>query len=547
MKPLTFAITALLTAALLIPAARADTALGDWGHFLSYNPKTFLEKPDGRPFSVSVHVMQWGSASWNKERHSLRLTAPDGEVIHEGELRLEDAVLTLEIEEAQKGVYVLEPKGNVWISSTLGRSVLWTGETGGHMVEDRRAVFQAVVPRRWWFYVPDDVTEFTAIAQRADRYMSQREKWGFFIVSPRGQRTNALWGQPPRSRPGQPYRQEQVATVEVEPGSGGRFWYAEIALGDSHDYSNINFALQGVPPYLARSPEEWFNPEEEASMQALVYDSTPFIQAAKTDMLAQRWPNLQHFSPSPSLGDPDGVQVMGDARFALWNPEGRELGFRIGTYLPRKLAGEPDLAAVKIVGPGGGIILEKDMPLQHIHGEDGHPTDVLDTGAGVSMVRVRARETWMSFTYPATPLVLLGAESPEGWHHYNFTVCAPRNWYFFVPRGTSEFDLDVAAELPDDVVKMEICSPDRTVAMIYDHTAQRRVQVPPGMDGKIWYLRPSVASASRLITSAGPAPRYQNIRLGLRIKGLPNGLAPTWEQWFDYQDPMPARLRADPD
>lgn len=545
MKPRTFAAAVLLAAALLSPSIRAGTALGDWGHFLSYSPKTFLENPDGRPFSVSIHVMQWGAASWNKQSHSLRLTAPDGQVIHDGELPLDNAVLTLEVKEGQKGVYLLEPKGHIWISSTLARSVLWTGKTGGHLVDDRRATFQAVVPRRWWFYVPQDVTEFTALAQRADRYMSQREKWGFFVVSPRGQRTNALWGQPPRS-PGQPYQQEQMAKVEVEPGSGGRFWYVEIALGDSHDYSNINFALEGVPPYLARSPEEWFNPDEQAPMEALVYDSTPFIQSAKTDMLARRWPNLQHFSPSPSLGDPDGVQVLGDARFALWNPEGRQLGFRIGTYLPRNFRGDSDPAAVRIVGPGGDIVLEKDMPLRHIHGEDGHPTDLLNTAAGVSLVHVQAAETWMSFTYPATPLVLLGEETPGGWHHYSFTVSAPRNWYFFVPRGTSGFELNIGAERPRDVIKMEVCSPDRTVAMIYDHSARRRVEVPEGMDGKIWYLRPSVASASRLITSAGPAPRYQNIRFSLQLKGLPNGLAPTWEQWFDYQNPRPARLRALP-
>ena len=379
---------ALLLALLAAAPARADTAIGDWGHFVSYKPKIYLQNPDGRAFNVTVHVMRWPIDSWNKPAVKARLAGPDGEVLVEGELPLTDAQATLEVAAGRQGTYVLEPEGNTWISSTLARAVLWTGETEGHAVEGRRAVFQASVPRRWWFWVPAGVTEFTCKAQRADRYMSQREDWGFFIVSPRGQRIRAIWGQPPHT-PAREYRQEQTAVVEVEPGAGGRFWALEVRFGDSHNYSNINICFDGVPPYIARSPEEWFDPATGAPLAVALYDDTPFIQSARIEpVMEERWPNLQHFSPCPSLGDPDGIEVLGDGRFALWNPEGRELGFRIGTYLPRKGKDDPHMAKVRIGGPKGKPVLEKELAMLHIHGKDGHPTETLRTGKGVFTVDV---------------------------------------------------------------------------------------------------------------------------------------------------------------
>ncbi len=514
--------------------------LGDWGHFMSYSPRIHLLNPDGRAFTVKVHAMQWGRTDWNGDTREVRLTAPGGEVLQDGHLALENAVATLEVPAGAAGVYVLEPKGNNWVSTTLDRAVLWTGLTEGHMVDDRRAVFQAVVPRRWWFWVPPEVTGFTVKAQRADRYMSQREDWGFFIITPRGQRIRALWGEPPHAGS---YRQDQVAEVPVEPGAGGRFWALEVQLGDSHDYSNINICFDGVPPYLAQSPETWFNPDTGMLPEVPLYDETPFIQSAKTPMSAERWPDLQHFSPCPSLGDPDGVAILGDARFALWNPENRPLGFRIGAYLPRRPAGDPEMADVVITGPSGDTVFEKSLPILHVHGSDGHPTDTINTGAGVSVVDVKGPEHWLSFTYPATPLVLLGESRPDGWNRYRFTAASPRNWYFWVPPGATTFQVRFETERADDVLRLDVRSPDRTQAILHGREGAVTVTVPAGLDGRIWHLRPSVAGASRLITDAGPAPRYQNIRLTLELNGLPDGLAPTWEQWFNPVNPVPPQAR----
>ena len=70
--------------------------------------------------------------------------------------------------------------------------------------------------------------------------------------------------------------------------------------------------------------------------------------------------------------------------------------------------------------------------------------------------------------------------------------------------------------------------------------------VPPGLDGKIWYLRPDVGSATHMVTTGGVPYRYLEMRLTVELKGVPGYLAPTWEQWFDPAKPRPALQRAMP-
>jgi len=560
--------TRIATLALLLLAAtplRAETAIGDWGHFISYTPTVFLNNPEGKGFTVKVHVMQWGTKAWPREKLQLRLVAPDGKPLFDGEQALVDSAVTMELLEGQVGVYRLHTTDNVWVWSSLDQSVAWTGVPGTHLMDDQRTiedpgakggkrkpffyekqahlVFQASVPRRWWFWVPTDARSFSCRAMRADRCMSQREDWGYFIITPRGQRIRALWGQPPHAAQGKDYRQEQIVNVEVEPGTCGRFWCLEVSLGDSHEYSNINFSLDGVPPYLARSPEEWFDPTTGKSPDIFLYDETPFMQSAKTEMLKAQWPALQHFSPCPSLGDPDGVEVLGDAVCALWNPENRELGYRIGTYLPRDGFKGTSQAVVKIMNSANQTILDEKIPMHHLHNEHGSPDHALKEARGVCRVAVSGVERFMTFTYPATPLVLVGQAGEPGWSRFSFTACAPRNWYFFVPKGTASFAVKARALIPTDVMHLEVCAPDRVVALLYDNQGECSITVPQGLDNKIWSLRPSVGSATRMVTEQGPDYRYQDMPLVVEMKGVPGYLAPTWEQWFDPEAPKPPRAR----
>ncbi len=384
----------------------AETAIGDWGHFVLNRPRIFLNNPEGKAFTVTIHMMGWPRPDWNKPDVQVLLTGPAGKAVVDGPREVRDGECVVNVPDGAKGVYRLQVDGVLWVSSSLDESVLWTGDPSKrHNFRERFApAFQMVVPRQWWFWVPEGVTRFACKAQRSSEYMSQREDWGIFIVTPRGQRIRALWGQPPRTPPAD-YLQDMLAEVEVEPGAGGRFWSLELRNGDSHNYSKPNICFDGVPPYIARSPEEWFDPATGQKPRLKVYDDEPFIQSARIeDVMQRRWPKVQHFSPCPSLGDPDGVEVLGDAQFALWNPEGRHLRFRIGTYLPRKGGKGAETVQVKIVGAEGKTIFAKELPMLHVHEADGQPTDTLETGRGVSLVSVTGPE--------ALALVYLSGHAP---------------------------------------------------------------------------------------------------------------------------------------
>ena len=37
----------------------AETAIGDWGHFVLNRPRIFLNNPEGKAFTVTIHMMGW--------------------------------------------------------------------------------------------------------------------------------------------------------------------------------------------------------------------------------------------------------------------------------------------------------------------------------------------------------------------------------------------------------------------------------------------------------------------------------------------------------
>ncbi len=546
----------------LAPGAMAGTAVGDGGHFLRYVPKVYLHNPDGRSFEVTIHLFRWPIPSWNRSEVTLRLSAPDGTAVLEGDFEFEGASRAFAIPAGPAGAYLLEMNlparhrfrgPDFWVASTLDRAVVFTGdpyatEIQGNALAGRWLVTQCSVPRRWWFWVPPGTKSFTARTQWIQDYQSQRENWGITIFSPRGQRVRTLWGDldMDRDRPfNTPESRTQSTVVNVEPGAAGRFWYAEIRLGDSHNYSKISFSLEGVPPYVARSPEDWFDPSAEAPLPDVpLYDDDGFMQCAMGEATKAAWPWLGNFMPCPSLGDPDGVQIRGDAAFALWNPEDRPLKLRVGTYLPRPSAdGVPPTARVRVLGAGGEVLRDGVETMLHLHGNQGAPEPIPPTGKGVARVEVSETERWLAFTYPATPLVLLGRETEDGWSRFNIEVGTVRNHYFFVPSGTRRFAVRAAAEHETDRLHLEINAPDRTVAMFYGRSGEQEVDVPPGLDGKIWHLRADVGSGSVMRTDGGPDSRFLHIYMTLELHGVPGLLAPTWEQWFDPQKPVPAQAR----
>ena len=226
---------------------------------------------------------------------------PDGKAIVDGAQALKDSAVTLEVKEATKGVYRLHTKGqNVWFESSLPQAVVWTGDQGAnlHNFNDPITDEKTGKPRDRAYYEKHGALVFHAnraaalvvlgalgrhnVHRRAMRdqwSMSQREDWGFFIISPRGQRVRALWGQPAPSHaggriPAASARRGRSRTGSRGAGSG--VWRS--SLGDSHHLFEHQHRLDGVPPYLARSPEEWFDPRTGAAPDVPLYDETPFLQ-----------------------------------------------------------------------------------------------------------------------------------------------------------------------------------------------------------------------------------------------------------------------------
>ena len=534
--------------------ASADTAVGDWGHFLSMASRVHLHNPDGKAFRFTVHQMRWPIAgwSWNSGDFPMRVVDPRGRLLMEGQYRVEGNARTFDIEAGPPGRYLVEfarednPRQmvNLWLSSTLDRAVAGTGDPDGSALTSQWLVTQPSVPRRWWFWVPAGTAEFTIRTQR-DIGNTEREAPGITLFTPRGQRIAALFGQPFKGERmwagDKRWRGNLERRVRVDPGNAGRFWSVEVRLGDGHNYANVNFSLDGVPPYVARSPEEWFCPDTGGPAPMTAYDESKFMQSVADETLpSQMW------SPAPALGDPDGVQLLGTGRFALWNPEGRALSFDICDYLVREPAADAPvtIATVTIDGAGGKRILETQMPVPHHHDGARQPRAVPPTGRGVARFEVSGAPRWFAYTYPATPLVWIGQTADDGYARFTMEVGTARNWYFHVPPGTQRFHVRARTGHASDVVHLEVNAPDRTQALLYGREGELAVDVPQGLDGRIWHLRPDIGSATRIETSGNAAVcRYLAIELTLDIKGVPGFLAPTWEQWFDPENPQPASRR----
>ncbi|OPZ23195.1 MAG: hypothetical protein BWZ02_03298 [Lentisphaerae bacterium ADurb.BinA184] len=493
----------------------------------------------------------------------MKITAPDGKVAFEQVVDVTPQGFAIAVPAGAPGTYRLDMdcRGTLnyyWLESDLERSVLYTGAINTDIINSQGALYTPFVPRTWSFWVPAGTERFTVWTHN-NSGRSHREDHGLTVFSPRGQRMTVLWGQanpdtPATEMPGGKF-QVQQAEVLVEPGSAGRFWSIEVRVGDSHTYSDIHFVLHGVPPYVARSPEEWFDPETGRPPDVKLYDDSEFVQS---DLADPKQPRLiQHWTPCPALGDPDGCEIRTPARLALWNPDDRPLRFVIGTYLPRNMSPdrgekaahgwkelpieEHDHAQVRALGAGGSLLFDDRMPLRHLHGgERGERT--LRTGAGVATLDITAAEHFWTYTYPGTPLVMIGTPQEGGWQRFTFEAGTPRDWFFSVPRGTKAFAVRAQSLEPGDVIQVAVCAPDRTMGMIFGRAGETTVEVPDGMDGRVWHVRPETAGASRFAAEAA-RPRFPNPTVQLDLRGVPGLLAPTWEQWFDPARPVPPARR----
>ncbi len=530
--------TTSLPAAAPAPA-QAGAWLGDAGHYLTGQTKIHLLNASGGDFSVTLYRYNWPfEGHWNQRRLPLTVTGPAGEIVLQATVEADEAGQTLTVPPAGKGVYTLQVRShslNYWhVSTSLPRAVVWTGPgtDNASPYHGQWLTVAPMVPRTWYFLVPQGTTFFT-IKTQSHPARTQREDQGLIVRSPRGQPVAALWDQPnPSVRDGQivsgqTLHLEQEANIVVDPGSDGRFWSLEVRLGGGHTWTDYPIALLGVPPYLAQTPDMWFNPATGEIPARLVYDEQPFVRTQMPPVEAQARPHLAYWMPSPAIGDPAANEIHTPAKIAFWNPENRELDLALATYLPRNM--QPVSADLRFASPPGQTVFTDRASLSS---DEKNPYRRTLRFHGVGLLEVANCERFWAYTYPATAAVLVGEPIDQGWQRLRLEAGSLRHWFFHVPAATRQFQVRLKTLNPNDVVDLEIHAPDRLLARLYGRQATTLVEVPEGLDDRIWHVRLDVGGATRYLPAAGH-PRYAVIPLELDFHGLPACLAPTWEQWFD--------------
>jgi len=544
--PLFNAAVARALEGMMIPTPSPGGAwLGDFGHYFTRSDTDiYLLNPDGGSFTVTLHRYRWvfqPGTRWNSPIFPVTITAPDGSTIVTDRIEVDERGVTIDVPGSGEGVYRLNVQVhglNYWhLTTSLSHAVASAGE-------GREFNAVPIVPRRWTFFVPEGTDYFT-IRTWSYRGRSQREDHGLTVRSPQGQRMGMLWDNPsPMVRDGEILwgrdrdDLEQVLHVVVEPGSDGRFWSLEVEMGDAHVWSNFPFTLERIPPYVATSPEQWFNPETGEVVTPKLYEEVAFVRKVLPEDGAERWPHFAHWMPgatggrkdwmaAPALGDNASNQIRTPSRFALWNPEGREVALHIRDYVPRDPA-EENTARVRILDEQGTTLETLQTEALGHQGGFEHPLRF----EGVRFIEVDDIERYWAFSYPGTPLVLVGEALEEGWHRFPIEAGLRRHWYFKVPTGTRRFEVRADTGNRADILDMDINAPDRTVARFYGSEGHLRVNVPAGLDGKIWHFSMGIGSLTRSYPT-GTEARNPMIPLDLQVRGIPPLIAPTWEQWFD--------------
>jgi len=517
----------------------AGSALGDSGHFLSqFMPDIRLNNPTGRAFTVTVRRYRWPVSGFNAGL-ALAVHAPDGTVVAEAALSADQP--TLQVPAGTPGVYRLSARlggySLFWVESDLKQMVAWAGDIGTtveNQPDYKVLMLHAIAPRRWYFYVPPGTRSF-AVQTVIGTYQTQREDFGLMVMNPRGQRVAALYGGLSPSKPRLQSACEIVSTtIEPDAGTTGRFWSIWVTGGDSHCYSDLRIVLQGVPPYLAPAPEQWFDPATGAAPTPLVYDEAPIRyvdpDAALDPVNGRRLStDFYKWSPAPYLGDEDYNGIRGAATVFLLNPENRPIDFGAGSYLPPP-EGQP--VRYTVFGPGGKVVTEKTATFLH---QTDYRVSIPAAGPGVYRVNVDS-PTWYAWTEPAVPMVLAGLPAAKGGHRFPLQLNIARHWFFRVPKGTTTFSIVAAVADPNHVLSLEVHAPDRLIEPVYvrgGHPRTVTVEVPPGADDRVWFLRTEVGSPTRFLVAEGDPAQHTRIDVDITLRGVPGYLAPTWEQWFD--------------
>ena len=526
--------------------------VGDAGHFLKTStPRIFVNNPDGESFTVTVHQHLW-KANVTSRVSSIKVQTPDGCTMAAGSVGVGEASTTVTVPGGVRGVYAIEMVTTgyslTWVETSLSGMVAQAepfDEVGSHAFQ-----LHAMVPRRWYFYVPPGTKTFY-VRHVIQLSQSHREDFGLFVMNPRGQRVEAVFGGKSldmRPTLGSQRGVEQppmpvaiTRKIEVDPGTAGRFWSLMVTGGDSHSYSDLVVQLGEIPPYLAPSPEQWFDPSTGKSGGGPLYDETVIRHPDEQDSngVAREAIPRYYNAPAPFLGDEGYNGWRGPHTLWLNNPDNRRIEFGVQTYLASADERNRNLS-FQVIGPSGTVVLNQKLTL------DGSVV-IPARGAGVYRISVDGSR-WFPWTHPALPIVLEGQPSGAAGTRFRLETGIARHWFFRVPTAIRTFTIAAHVHDPDQVLRLEVHAPDRMMEEMSVRGGAARemvVIVPPNLAGRSWFLRTEIGSATRFVTTNGQ-PRQLTIDADLELRGVPGYLAPTWEQGFDPRTAASGTIRREP-
>jgi hypothetical protein len=519
-----------------------ESFLGASGHLIRSTGGIYANNPDGRAFRLRVHRYLWPT-HWEEDLR-VGVLSPEGVPVGQQTLIEGDAVADVQVPAGSRGVYSILLDGGgyrlFWLQCSLPRLVAACGTVSEWRDKCSCFVLHMVcAARRWYFFVPEGTSEFQLLCLHG---CSHRQDAGLQVVSPRGQTVAAYYGSRPRLLgthlrkfrhivPRWDQRDEvpepTLLNIETDSGSTGRFWSIWVPGGDGHRFSDLQIMLAGVPGYLSTMPEQWFNPETGNPAASVIYDYAIGPVQRTCDTICP---------PAPLLGDTD-TGLLGPQQVVLFNPQGRPFDFHVTGH---SIDGRSGTIRCRAFAPDGHMLLDQSRELFREHGLafDRSPLStacfpIPDAGAGRYRLEIDA-ERWYGWCEPCMPMGLGGAAGLEEELCFSLYLSIARHWYFQVPAGTQVFEVSVCIANPGQGVLVEVHAPDRMMQLLYvinENPARAVVTVPPGLDGRGWFVRLSVASAADLITDA-TARAMLEVNMRLCFHDLRVVLAPTWEQSF---------------
>ncbi len=513
----------------------AASWIGDAGHFFVHTPDIFINNPAGTAFEVTVHRHVWPADWANKGEYQISIIAPDDSQAASGVIPMSNENCRLQVPAGKMGVYRLSLKpqgyGLTWIECSLPQMVIANGDWEQKEGPYKTCMLHVMAPRRWYFFVPKGTHSFR-VKHIIQPFQSHREDYGLLIISPRGQRVTALYGGKPLNvetrSPNLPVPVE--VNVEVDEGASGRFWSIWATGGDSHNFSDLQILLEGVPPFMAPSPEQWFDPTTGTGAETVFYDDSPVrLRDRKNEKGEPVSRDHYLWTPVPFLGDEDYNGWRGVQRIFWSNPSNAPLELGVVTYIADDSARFP--VKYKVFSPDSKLIAEKQDVYGH-HLSSRLP--IPPAGPGLYKAEIEAQR-WFPWMEPAVPIVIEGKPTTDGGSRFELETGIARHWFFKVPADVKSFRLTVAVIEPDHVLRVEVHAPDRMMDCVEARGGSDRemtINVPSQLSGRIWFIRSEVGSATRFL-SADFQPKHVNIRADVTLYGVPGYLAPTWEQWFD--------------